>query len=173
MAETVVGIFAAQRIVLNFAEIEVRYFNVNRVKGKLNEGRTIFVAMPSLVFLLVKIRLQLGVGVCVAGRIVGVFQLCYQLGSLPTELLWVLWMACLLAKELEGASGLSNSNLRIFRLVKITRLARVLRVLRVVQLTTTYRCIDRGRLYRVNVPDVHIMYLKLIQDPTFQFGSSS
>lgn len=35
--------------------------------------------------------------------------------------------------ELEGANGLSNSNLRLFRLVKITRLARVLRVLRVVQ----------------------------------------
>ena len=35
--------------------------------------------------------------------------------------------------ELEGANGISNSNLRLFRIVKITRLARVLRVLRVVQ----------------------------------------
>lgn len=35
--------------------------------------------------------------------------------------------------ELEGANGISNTNLRLFRIVKITRLARVLRVLRVVQ----------------------------------------
>lgn len=35
--------------------------------------------------------------------------------------------------ELEGANGMSNSNLRLLRIIKVSRLARVLRVLRVVQ----------------------------------------
>eukprot|EP00913_Durusdinium_trenchii_P029884 g28003.t1 len=35
--------------------------------------------------------------------------------------------------EVEGANGISNSNLRLLRVVKVSRLARVLRVLRIVQ----------------------------------------